>query len=316
MFASHRFAIAVGSAFVCLASTGCAGQTGSGVPYGAPGLIASNGDTFDRTGARSFLYVSDAGSGYVQVYNWPKPGKNPIATLTGFSEPQGLCSDGNNAYITSTTAGAIVEYAAGASTPSRTIDDPYGLPIACSVDPVSGDLAVSNILSESYGAGSLAIYPKAQGKPRKVTSKRFQQFGFVQYDGSGNLFIEGSDSQFTSNYAEIPAGSKRIKVICSNSQSAEFTDSLGWDGTYIVRGGTNGVYRTKVCKTVGFTPLTGGSDVIQFTIAGNALIAPDAGNLNVGIYPYPKGGAAELTLSGFSQPIGATVVSRAPSNHR
>jgi hypothetical protein len=54
------------------------------------------------------------------------------------------------------------------------------------------------------------------------------------------------------------------------------------------------------CKTVGFTPLDGASDIEQFYISGNKLIGPDAGNLNVGIYPYPKGGSAEMTLTGFS----------------
>jgi hypothetical protein len=271
-------------------------------------------ETLSRALVFARLYISDAGASNVQVFTWPKTGKYPIATLTGLSEPQGLCTDGRDAYITSTTAGAIVEYAAGTTSPLRTIDDPYGLPIACSVDPVTGDLAVSNALSKSYGPGSLAIYPKAQGKPRKVTSKQFTQYGFVQYDGSGNLFLEGSDSTFTSHYAEIPAGSKHIQVICAKSQSIEFTGSLGWDGTYIIRGGENGgVYRTKGCKTVGFTPLGGPTDIIQFYIAGDRLIGPDNGNLNVAIYPYPKGGAAVKLLTGFSQPIGATVAS-GPAN--
>jgi hypothetical protein len=252
-------------------------------------------------GSSGFMYVSDAGAGDVQVFNWPKP-INPVGTLVGFSEPQGICNDGKNVYITSTTAAAIIEFAAGASTPTRTIDDPDGLPVGCSVDPTTGDLAISNILSKSYGQGSLDIYIKAKGKPHEIKSEDLFKLFSVQYDGSGNLFVTGLTAAYAPVYAKLSAGSKHIKVTCP-SFSKSFPGSLGWDGTYIVVGGDNGLYRVKGCKRVGFTPVS----VSQFYIDGNRIVAPDAGSLSVGIYSYPKGDLIS-TIGGFSQPIGITVV--------
>jgi hypothetical protein len=309
--AINRFALAAVSAFVCLMSTGCAGQKGSAIPYAAPGLAALDGNTLKRAGTSGFLYVSDAGAGDVQVYDWPNP-TNPIATLTGFSEPQGVCSDGKDAYITSTTAATVVEYAGGATKPTRTIVDPNGLPVDCSSDPSSGDLAVANILSKSYGQGSIEIYHKAKGKPIYISSKDIFKMFNIQYDGSGNLWVNGLNAQYSEVFGELPAGSKHIETICPPAPQSEFPSGLAWDGKHILLAGIkssqSGVYTMKGCKEVGFIPIAGG-DTVFFAVDRNRLVSADAGNLDVNIYAYPKGGNPIQTLHGFSQPIGVTIVS-------
>ena len=82
----------------------------------------------DAKKAKQYLYVSDSGTNDVQVYAWPKP-KSPVGTLTGFTEPQGICADtSGNVYITNTGAHNILEYKGGATSPSQTLNDPDGLP--------------------------------------------------------------------------------------------------------------------------------------------------------------------------------------------
>jgi hypothetical protein len=308
MHSSRLFRSVVATLIAGLAA-GCAGQSGSGIPYAAPGLDRPNAGTLDRG---SFVYVSDSGTDDVRVYAWPKP-DSPVATLTGLNEPQGLCADtSGNVFITNTGDHNILEYKGGTTAPSQTLDDPDGYPIGCSYDPRSGNLAVSNIINNSYGQGNIDIYSGASGKPHLVTSKKLFKPYLLQYDGSGNLFIIGIDAQYSQVYAEIPAGSKRIKIICQSLQLSNFGSGIAWDGKYIVLGGTEGsqygVYRMKKCKQVTFTPLDGASDILQFVIDRNRLVAADAGNAGVEVYDYPKGGEPMFTLGGgFSEPVGVTI---------
>lgn len=311
----HRFKYSTALAVACLIATGCANQTKSSIPYAAPGLSALNNPGFEHAANGSFLYVSDSGTDDVQVYGWPKP-KNPVATLTGFNEPQGACADTSaNVFIANTGDFNILKYKGGATSPMQTLDDPDGYPVGCSFDPRSGDLAVTNIINDSYGQGNIVIYAGATGTPRVITSKKLFKPYFDRYDGSGNLFISGLDSAYAPVFAELPAHSKHITIPCGPSifGSDSFPGSIGWDGKYIVIEGMNargvGVFRLSGCKKVGFTPIGGASDIVQFVIAGNRLIGPDAGNADVELYPYPKGGSPVTTLTGFSEPIGAAVTS-------
>jgi hypothetical protein len=309
MFVLQRRALAAATVLACVLFAGCAGQAGSGVPYASPGLAALEPSTIHGT-ARGLLYVSDAGAEDVEFFNWPKP-STPIATLTGFSEPQGMCNDGTNVYITSTTAQTIVVYPAGATSPSRTISDPDGFPVACSSNPATGDLAVESSSTTSYGAGSILIYNEAKGKPHALHLGKLVDVHSVVYDGWGNLYMIATTTANTTVIAELPAGSKHIKIVCTSLPS-EFVSGLGWDGKYLVfsamSGSSQGVYRLKGCKEIGFTPIDGASDIVGFYISGDRLAGADAGNLDVAIYSYPKGGAPILTVPGFSQPIGVTVI--------
>jgi hypothetical protein len=65
-------------------------------------------------------------------------------------------------------------------------------------------------------------------------------------------------------------------------------------------------------KVIGITRLScssGYCDVVQGTVNGKYLIAPDAESLVASVFPYPAGGDALVTVSGFGQPIGSAVSS-------
>jgi hypothetical protein len=180
---------ALGTFTAAAVLTGCG--NGSGAQFGAPlsrsGAVAT-GRAFtmgrpDRgrswmapdTKKRDLLYVSDSfpyGSNDVYVYSYPK-GKLK-GTLTGFNEPSGQCVDkAGDVFIANFGASQILEYAHGGTSPIKTLSDPDYYPLGCSVDPTTGNLAVTNRLSTSFTAGDVAIYADASGTPTSYTAPNF-----------------------------------------------------------------------------------------------------------------------------------------------
>jgi hypothetical protein len=274
---------------------------------------ASNSRTSFNDSAKATLYISDSGTNEVETFAWPKP--KTASVLSGsFSEPQGMCADGSgDVFITNTGDSNILEYAG--SKLSNTLVDFGEYPVGCSYDTLHAILAVSNIITTKDGAGNVAFYKDAKGTPQIVAVPGLQRLYSIQYDGSGDLFVSGENPSYGTALAEMPAGSKKFKLICTQGFGGiQFVPgSLGWDGTYIVAGNQSGetVARIQNCKVVGTTQLLGSVDIVDFAISGNRLIAPDAGAAAVEIYPYPKGGDPIQVLTGFSEPIGAAVTSEA-----
>jgi hypothetical protein len=300
------------TAAVVLTVSAC--SQNSGVNAGLPStpLSAGAGSTLGIN-VKQLLYVSDSGTNDVEWFGWPKP-QNTLGTLTGLSEPQTLCNDGKNVYVVNTGDSNIVVYPAGASSPLLTLEDPGQYPIDCSYDSKYGNLAVGGINSTAFGAQVVSIYTKAKGKPKTVDTSELKSIQGIQYDDSGNLYITATANS-GSVLAELPAKSKKLKIVCTKLSTSgggmiSFPGGLAWDGRYIVTSSQNSdvAYRLKGCKAVTTIPLSGSVDIVQIAIAGNRLIGADAGSAAVEIYPYPRGGSPIQTLTGFSQPIGVTVV--------
>lgn len=135
------------------------------------------------------IYISN-GNATVTVYSWPT-GKM-VGTLRGFDVPEGECVDkAGDVFITVLDLQEIVEYAHGGKKPIATLSDSSHSPWACSVDPVTGDLAVA----DDVGIGStqgLSIYRNAQGKPIIYRAANIVDYGYCSYDDKGNLYVNGS----------------------------------------------------------------------------------------------------------------------------
>lgn len=308
--------------------TGCG--DGSGQQFGAP-LSRSGAVTNGRvltTGRpdrgrswmapdakkRDLLYVSDSfpyGSNDVYVYSYPK-GKLE-GTLTGFNEPSGQCVDkAGNVFIANFGASQILEYAHGGTSPINTLSDPGYYPLGCSVDPTTGNLAVTNRLSTSFTAGDVAIYEDASGTPTSYTAPNFYYYEFCGYDNRGNLYIDGTTKGSALEYAELTSGSSSFSTLTIN-QSIGFPGGVQWDGAHLAIGDQSAavIYQFSISGStgtkVGSTPLTGSKDVVQFWIQGKKVIGPDAGLAHVAFYKYPAGGSPIKTIAGLGEPVGATV---------
>jgi hypothetical protein len=308
-----------------VALAGCGPQFGS-----SPSPVANNdvpslahrsaagyryeGATWMRPESSSgdLLYVSDLRAATVSIYTYP--GDSSVGTLTDLSSPQGECIDkSGNVYVTETGAEQIVEYAHGGTSPIATLSDPYYQPVACAIDPATGDLAVTNILYHRDGiGGNVVIYRHAKGTPKYFSSANIYSYYFVGYDSKGDLFVDGLSGQApygTFEYAELARHHSKMKAIKLSGGSIAFPGNVQWDGEHIAIGDQDNavIYQTTGRKIVGSTPLTGSSDVVGYFIDGGTVIAPDAGNASVEFYDYPAGGNPTGTITGFEEPDGAVV---------
>ncbi len=260
------------------------------------------------------LYISDSapnGKNVVYVYSYPR--RKLKGTLTGFNEPSGQCVDkAGDVFIANFGDSNILEYAHGGTTPIKTLSDTGYYPLGCSVDPTTGNLAVTNRLSTSFTTGDVAIYPKASGSPTSYTAQNFYYYEFCGYDNSGDLFIDGTTKGSALEYAELPSGGSAFSSL-TLSQSIGFPGGVQWDSGHLAIGDQNAavIYEFSISGSqgveVGSTPLTGSKDVIQFWIQGKRVIGPDAGLAQVEFYKYPAGGSPTKVITGFGEPVGATI---------
>jgi hypothetical protein len=300
--------IKISTPFVAAASifalAACSSGTGSvGVP---PLAMQPSSLTSQPLGkpSKDLLYVSDSGTNGVETLAWPKP-QSGTPLPGSFSEPQGMCSDqSGDVFIANTGDSNILEYSG--TTLVKTISDPNQYPVDCSFSSLNGDLAAANIITTQDGAGGVSIFKKAGGTPKIITGSVLQRAYFLAYDGSGNLFVTGENTSYQAVFAELKAGSDKIKQICPKLFGpSAFPGAIAWDGKSIVIADGSGLERIKNCKPVGPPILTGG-DIGYFAIVGNRLVASNAGSASVQIYSYPQGKLLQ-TLTGFSQPDGVAV---------
>jgi DNA-binding beta-propeller fold protein YncE len=323
----NRLRNTFGFGAITLALMGCGGSEsplGQGVSRlnAAPVAVAHRGSWMSPDAKQSdLLYVSDLTTGDVDVFSYPR-GK-PKGKLTGFNAPHGECVDAKgNVFITSAASSQIFEYSHAGTKPIATLSDPGYTPSDCSIDPVTGDLAVANLLPLGSGSGSVAIYKRAKGKPKLyIASSALFMYYSCSFDGSGNLFVDGSNmngNQF--EIAELPKGATALVAVTLNQQIA-IPGGVQWDGKYLAVGDqvcldcASTIYEFSMSGStgtkVGETNLSNSCDVIRFWLQGKRVIAPNDCAPNIMYFKYPAGGNSTKTITGVSQVVGATV-SQAP----
>lgn len=269
--------------------------------------------------AQNLLYVSNGGANSVNVYAYPAGTR--AGKLTALNSPSGLCLGSAGAvWVVVSGASKIVEYAHAGTTPEATLTDGgASYLLGCSVDPTTGDLAVTDYGPNDAG-GRVWVYVGATGTPQKYTDSNLLFAYFCSYDGSGNLFIDGEDGSHNFALFELPSGASKLETITLN-QSVGFPGGVQWDGKYLAIGDQayetedkSGVYEVSIsgssATVEGTTPLKGSCQVLQFaisTVQGSKVISPDSCKNNAKFYKYPSGGSPTKTLTGFQYPVGATV---------
>ncbi len=275
--------------------------------------------------AQNLLYVSDEGANDVDVYAYPAGTR--AGKLTNLAQPAGLCTDTfGNVWVVQSASSKITEFGHGGAKPitTLTISGARRL-LGCSVDPTTGDLAVTD-LGNSKGGGSLWVFARAQGTPKNYRDPKISFAYFDGYDLAGNLFVDGLGRSSRFELAELPKGAAEL-IDIALYKSVGFPGGVRWDGGYVAIGDqnyegrqTSAIYQISVsgsrARVKGTTPLTGSCDVVQFTFGRtggkkggrkNQVIGPDVCQNNVGFYHYPAGGSATKTLNGFQYPVGATL---------
>ena len=147
------------------------------------------------------IYVSDVGTDDVNVYAFEL--RNLVGQLTGFNEPQGMCTDSHgNVYVTNTLDSNILEFAHGGTSPIQTFDDAGQYPVDCAVIRF-GDLVVANESATNGGSGGLSYF-EGTHPSNTITFSRLSKVSSIGYlPAVGFNFITGLNADGNPQYAKF-----------------------------------------------------------------------------------------------------------------
>jgi hypothetical protein len=276
--------------------------------------------------AKGTLWVSDDAYDTVNVYSLPK--LTSVMTLSGFSEPQGMCTSKKGVWITNTGTEQILEYStAGKEIGSLT--DSVGYPVGCAVDK-SGDLAVTDIFGFE-GAGQVLLYKNATGTPTELSNSAQYYYYFDGFDSKGDIFTSGKNESDDYILSECAAGGTSCSTVTISGATIYFpgavtyyakkSEVVAWDQlcgdteascgyAMTISGSTGTVVGTttlenydggSVCDAVQVALNTKGTSVGggDYEYCGDASSTADT-------WAFPAGGKPTAdTTSGIDEPIGA-----------
>jgi hypothetical protein len=320
---------------ICVAVAMLAGCGGS-PPIGAPGAMlqasaisapATHGKSWMLPEAKNeeLLYVS-GGNGAVTIYSYKT--RKLVGTLSGFNEPEGLCSNVyGDVFVVDYGSYKIYEYRHGGTKVISTLSS-GGASFSCAVDPTTGNLAVTN--GGILGGGDLVVFKQAQGTPKAYSAPGFlSDFWWCAYDNNGNLFADGvsgvSDGP-TPELVELHRHAKSLVDIPLNEGPYSPLGAVLWDGRFLALEGSISKYgfaRLKI-KRDQWTQhgdgvyLAGAALGFEFAIVPayggkrRVLIESNSdysGSYSLGYWDYPSGGKPFATITdGISgAAVGVTV---------
>jgi hypothetical protein len=279
----------------------------------------------DAAGAARLLYVSNLEDFDVYVYRFPS--LELAGRLTGFDNPEGECTDAaGDVWIANTSGENMLEYAHGGKAPIANLSDPTGYPVGCAINPLDGDLAVTNLYGFS-GAGGVLVYERARGTPRVYANPKQYYYYFDAYDRHGNLYVSGETFQKAYRLSVLPHAARVMSFVAIHGGTLYLAGTVAWNGSTLVLGdqrckqrSTSCLYRAKVsgksASITGVTPLRGSCDVAQAWVGTSEIAGGDNASSciharsSVDLWPFPKGGAPEGRATGPRFPVGAAVSSR------
>jgi len=183
----------------------------------------------DAKDVRRLYFASDDGTD--DVYVFALPSMTLTGTLTGFHEPQGECTDRHgNVYIANTSALEVLEYSR-TGTLLNTYNDSYGYPVGCAVNPVNGDLAVTDKYSTSFSAGQVLVYSSPSSSPTVLTNPAQYQYFFAGYDNAGDLWVDGLTYSSGGPFILSSCGASSCSTINLSGGTIYFPGAVQWDRT-------------------------------------------------------------------------------------
>ena len=238
---------------------------------------------------RPLLYAT-AGDSQMLVYLYPHLKQR--FDLSPGAQPERECSDRQGDVFVFTLDG-LVEYHHGGVSPVTTIDVEGE---SCSVDPVTGDLAVT----EEYESEILIFRDTKLGWHLPATRTVSFQPASCAYDDQGNLYVDATLGGKLA-LAELPKGMKTFTSIEVN-QPFKLAGSVQWDGAYLaVTQSANppAIYRYLINGTAatlaGKTSLKGANILAETWIFSRHVVA--AADSGIYIWKYPQGGSFVKTIA-------------------
>jgi hypothetical protein len=293
-----RFAMALSIAIIAVA--GCAG------PEGGSAFTGAGHSQLPFAKHRSWILPGTSGGPLLYTTGYlPSTGpvtfmlSYPSGDLVGVLDAPGNadCSDTNgNVYLL--YRNSATEYAHGGTTPLRTLRIPGAGVYNCSVDPTTGNVAVT-MTCDPCGYDDLAIFPPGSGTPSRYNTGGDGAWT-CGYDNAGNLFV--SDSLGTA-LEELPAGSSSFVTLTLDKNIGDI-GQVQWDGKNMTLQELNSpgwIYRFSVSgSTAHILTATKFKTGIRWTypswIYQKTVVVPfnrqDEPPDELGIWKYPRGGKA------------------------
>jgi hypothetical protein len=237
------------------------------------------------------------------------PGLKAVSDPTGDSEPQGMCTGAKGTFWVANSGGDdVLEYDYDGTSIVKTLSESAGEPAGCSVDPTTGNVAMSVLFTDE-----VEIWTGGTGSPTTSIDGLLETY-FVGYDGSGDLFANGFNSSFAVAMVELKKGSTTWTPL--TGVSIGFPGGMQWDGTYItVEDQTLNANKIDQyscsgtsCTLAGSVSLAGSEDCDSPWIKGAVVACGDIGDDEVKLYHYPAGGSPYADVAGQDGPIGSVIL--------
>lgn len=276
----------------------------------------------------ALLFVSDAGTADVYIYRLTS--LKLTATITGFTQPQGECSDAKGDVWVTDTAGQTVYQLTHHGQLENEFTDSSN-PAACAWDATTGNLAVMNLFGSGSTSGGVLVYASGTGSPKLYQNSAQYYYNFGGYDASGNLFFDGRDANGNFMLSELPKGASSAHTVTISGGTIYYPGMVEWDATkreLVVGDQSCGnvysscVYALKISKSTGtirhktmLQTYNGAQvcDMVQGTLDGKRIVGSDydfCGSATSATYvwPYPLGGGPEsYNDKTDAVPVGATI---------
>jgi len=200
------------------------------------------------------IAISDANNNVVDLFT---AAGTQVGQLTGFKGAGGMASDiKGDLYVADLYNNRVQVYAAGFASPPVTLPDPGQYPLDVDSFANGAYVAVTNEISTSGGRGSVSIF-KGSTLVRTITPANLADAFFCAFDGKGNLYVDGVDTNGQVLIGEIP------------------------------RATSGGSTFEQLTTTNTFGEATG----IQVTTAGGQIAIEDIDNQAIYTYNPPSGGS-------------------------
>ncbi len=226
-----RISLALRNA-ACFCALACALSGCTGLPQASSLASAQRQAASARDAASNdLLYVGAKKS--IEVYTYPGGVYNDTITTPG--SVQSMCSDAQgNVFLAAMSrqkgsgpTGNVYEYEHGGNSPISTLDLPrHEIPVNCSSDPTTGNLAVTSYDVRNF-APRVEIYANAGGKPQVLRNDALGANPQPAYDGHGNLFVTSGGNLA----AVLPKGKQSLQEIRLNRTLGGVAHAQ-WDGKY------------------------------------------------------------------------------------
>ena len=304
----------------CVAAAILAGCGGSQPPIGAPGAMPQSRSP--QGGAGKALHrASGTGGTLIYVATWRAilyltyPQMKIVGSLPEAYNYGGVCSDPNSGNLYAPQGTDIEVYAHGGTYPIAMLTPPTGYSELrfCSVDPETGDLAVSATGTQSKDTGAILIYPGGQGSAAIYSDKNMGFYGYPAYDNSGDVFFS-ADAHGTEELVKLVAAKNRFVSIKLNLGFS--FDKIQWDGSYLDieefygRGHGSEIAQVKIVGDVGTVAnrinFYGAGSPSSFWISNGVFVNPlvevkGRDNRGIGTWSYPDGGKVKAKAFGIAK---------------